>query len=224
MRCSPLMMFSHVAILPISKLWYSRDAAEWNRALERYWQFVQPANLELEHAMEHLEKDRIRNLDADGWFRFLHDEYFRWKYTAPNRYATTTASLRRKCSNSAGRAKLNGIRGKLLALDASGIASALETASQIPGLGTAGASGLLALLHPTLFGTVDQFAVKALRRVPHLTEAELILRMKPEALTTANAVVLIEIMRRKAKSLSDDFGAAWTPRAVDKVLWTYGRA
>ena len=216
-------MFSQAAILPISALWYSRDQAEWKHALERYWTFVQPANLELEHAMERLDHERIRNFDADGWFGFLHNEYFRWKYTAPNRYATTTAFLRRKCSDSAGRAMLNGIKEKLLALEASNTASAIEIAHQIPGLGTAGASGLLALLYPSSFGTVDQFAVKALRDVPHLPEAELIVRMKPEALTIPNAVVLIEIMRRQAKTLSDAFGDEWTPRAVDKVLWTYGR-
>src|SRR6266404_9205111 len=127
------MMSNQAAIFPISELWYSRDPAEWEKALERYWVFVQPRNVDLEHAMDHLDRDRIRRLDADGWFGFLHDEYFRWKYTAPNRYATTTKFLRRECSDPAGRAMLNEIREKLLRLDASSIGNALETASQIPG-------------------------------------------------------------------------------------------
>ena len=79
------------------------------------------------------------------------------------------------------------------------------------------------MLYPTLFGTVDQFAVKALHAIPNLPDAELIAQMKPEDLTTLNAVVLVRIMRRQAKLLSDALGSPWTPRAVDKILWTYGR-
>jgi len=173
--------------------------------------------------MEELDQEGIRNLDADGWFNFLHDAYFRWKYTAPNRYASTTAILRRRCSDAPGRAMLHRIKQKLLTVERSQIAEANETAKQIPGLGTAGASGLLAVLYPTLFGTVDQFAVKALHAIPNLPDAELIAQMKPEDLTTLNAVVLVRIMRRQAKLLSDALGSPWTPRAVDKILWTYGR-
>jgi hypothetical protein len=119
--------------------------------------------------------------------------------------------------------QLHRIKQKLLTVERSQIAEAIETAKQIPGLGTAGASGLLAVLYPTLFGTVDQFAVKALHAIPNLPDAELIAQMKPEDLTTLNAVVLVRIMRRQAKLLSDALGSPWTPRAVDKILWTYGR-
>jgi hypothetical protein len=118
---------------------------------------------------------------------------------------------------------LHRIKQKLLTVERSQIAEAIETAKQIPGLGTAGASGLLAVLYPTLFGTVDQFAVKALHAIPNLPDAELIAQMKPEDLTTLNAVVLVRIMRRQAKLLSDALGSPWTPRAVDKILWTYWR-
>ncbi len=44
----------------------------------------------------------------------------------------------------------------------------LLAAKKTPGLGFAGASGLLALLYPQKFGTVDQFVVKTLRNVPTL--------------------------------------------------------
>jgi hypothetical protein len=211
------------SVIPISELWYSRDATAWDAALERYWAFVQPRNLELERAMEHLDHDRIRGLTCDGWYTFLHDEYFRWKYTAPTRYATTTALLKRRGSSPVEQAALLRVRDQLLALNPSHIVRNLAIACKIPGLGTAGGSGLLSLLYPKSFGTVDQFVVKALRDVPSLPEAHAVARMKPEDLTARDAEVLIRIMRRQGEQLSEAFGVPWTPRAIDRVLWTYGR-
>ena len=155
----------------ISDLWTSEDPSAWNSALERYWSFVQPRNLELERSLDALDLERVRSLDARGWFDFLQDEYFRWKYTTRNRYATTTRELRHWGSVNQ-LAWLDRIREQLLALDADDIRLGLRIATSIPGLGTAGASGLLALMYPQKFGTVDQFAVKALRQVEGLPEAE----------------------------------------------------
>jgi hypothetical protein len=217
------MTRQQVSVPLIADLWYSRDPEQWGQALERYWTLIQPRNLELERAIEPLDRDRIRGLTSDGWFDFLHDEYFRWKYTARNRYATTTATLRRKAASETDRTALDKIRKALLAIDPSNVRAAIEVASQIPGLGTAGASGLLALLYPESFGTVDQFVVKALREVPNLPEADALATMNPEGLTAVDGEVLVKIMRRQGGVLADAFGALWTPRAVDKVLWTYGR-
>src|ERR1700737_1614732 len=84
-----------VSVPLIADLWYSRDPERWGQALERYWTLIQPRNLESARAIEPLDRGLIRGLTSDGWFDFLHDEYFRWKYTARNRYATTTATPRR---------------------------------------------------------------------------------------------------------------------------------
>ncbi|MDP9177620.1 MAG: hypothetical protein M3O61_08075 [Gemmatimonadota bacterium] len=217
------MMREPTSIIPVSELWYSRDEDAWNDALARYWTLVQPGNLELERAMERLDRGRLLRLSPDGWFDFLHDEYFRWKYTAPNRYATTTAVLHRKSSASDGRAALHAVKHRLLTLDPSNVRTAINIANKIPGLGTAGASGLLALLYPRSIGTVDQFVVKALREVPDLPEARELARMNQERLTARDAHVLVQIMRRQATILAATFKVPWTPRAIDKVLWTYGR-
>lgn len=209
--------------ISISELWRSHDSWVWDQALGRYWQFVRPANLDLEHRMESLDLERIRQLNAQGWYDFLLDEYFPWKYTAPNRYATTVRCLRSYAD--AGRlAELESIKRDLLVFDPSDIRKGLSIASRIKGLGTAGASGLLALMFPQKFGTADQFVVKALKDVKDLAETEALDRMKPEALTVADGVVLIGIMRRKAAENSQTFGGSiWTPRNIDKILWTYGR-
>ena len=184
---------------------------------------MQPRNLDLERALDALDLERIRCMDAQQWFDFLKDEYFRWKYTAPNRYASTIRYLQRYVDdNTLG--DLDQIRGRLLTLDTDDIQAGLEAAGSILGLGTAGASGLLALMYPQNFGTVDQFAVKALRLVNGLPEAVSLSRMNPENLYTRDGVVIIGILRRKAAENNRVFKSdIWSPRKVDKVLWTYGR-
>jgi len=210
-------------MMQIADLWVSTSPKAWEDALERYWSFVQPRNLTLEQSLDTLDLERLRRMDANGWYKFLGDEYFRWKYTAPNRYASTTRQLRRYVDDDT-LGDLDQIRKRLLTLDPDYIRSALETASAIRGLGTAGASGLLALMYPKTFGTVDQFAVKALRQVQGLPEAAALARMNPEALTISDGVLIIDILRRKAADNNRVFKSdAWTPRKLDKVLWTYGR-
>ena len=207
----------------IVELWRSRDPRLWDEALARYWDFVQPPNLELERRMESLDIARVRRLDDRGWYDFLLNEYFRWKYTAPNRYGSTTKQLRRYVDTDALGA-LARIKDRLFAFDPNDIAAGLAIASEIKGLGPAGASGLLALLFPVAFGTADQFVVKALRNIPDLPEASLVAKMNPEQLTLSDAGVLIAIMRRKAAQNNQALRtSSWTPRMVDKILWTYGR-
>jgi len=207
----------------IAELWYSRDSRVWDEALTRYWDFVLPANLDLERRMESLDIERIRQLDARAWFDFLLNEYFRWKYTARNRYASTTKHLRQYAEAGA-LAVLARIKDRLFEFDLRDIRAGLSIACEIKGLGPAGGSGLLAVMFPAAFGTVDQFVVKALQSVGDLPESSILARMKPEQLTLADATALIAIMRRKADENNQVFQtSSWTPRMVEKILWTYGR-
>ncbi|SIT50054.1 conserved hypothetical protein [Paraburkholderia piptadeniae] len=205
--------------MDINDLWCSIDKSAWVAALNHYWSFVRPENLALELAMSTLDIERLRNFSAFDWYAFLEDEYFRWKYTAPNRYATTTAHLRRFVQE--GRlGELDTIRQALVQLDTSNIRASLNKASEIRGLGTAGASGLLALMYPASFATVDQFVALQLRELNDLPERQELARMNPTNLSVQNGVTLIGIMRRKAKELNDQFGTnEWTPRKIDMVLW-----
>ncbi len=210
--------------LSIAELWRSSDPSTWACALERYWQLVKPANLELERTLEQLDLARIRSLDAQEWYDFLRSEYFRWKYTAPNRYVTTTQRLAQYVAEPCGLELLHGIKCRLLEIDPANIRAGLTLACEIRGLGTAGASGLLSLMYPAAFATVDQFVVKALRAVDDLPEADALARMKPQALTIADGVMLIGIVSRKSTENNQAFGTgAWTPRKIDQILWTYGR-
>jgi hypothetical protein len=210
-------------MISISELWTTNDAAQWESALARYWDLLLPGNIQLERDLENLQPSRLQAMDAEQWYDFLLNEYFRWKYTAANRYATTTMHLKKYAAEGK-LARLFDIKERLLSFDRTDIEHGLSIASEIRGLGTAGASGLLALLYPTTFATVDQFVVKALRGVPGLPEAEKLLRMNPEGLTIRDGKLLIQIMTEKAQANNALFGLTdWTPRNVDKVLWTYGR-
>ena len=41
---------------------------------------------------------------------------------------------------------------------------------------------------------------------------------------TKDGVIIVSILRRKASKLNKSFGTDfWTPRMIDKVLWTVGR-
>jgi len=172
-------------VTEIAELWDSTDESRWERALERYWNYVKRSHLALEREIEGLDPAAVQGMDAQCWFDFLLHKYFKWKYTAPNRYASTTMHLKRQASTPGGLDALLAIRNRIFLASDKSVREALGTAGEIKGLGIAGASGLLAVLFPKAFGTVDQFAVKSLRTIPSLPEQPKISRMNPESLTTS---------------------------------------
>jgi hypothetical protein len=207
----------------IRQMWNGSDPDTWQRALDRYRTFVKPSNLALENEMDRLDPESVRKMGPEAWYKFLLEKYFRWTYTAPNRYASTTNILRSYAANNE-LAALHSIKERLFAVDRDNIQQCLAVASSIRGLGIAGASGLLAILFPGHFGTVDQFAVKALAKIPDLPEAHLIAAMNPESLKLNEGTVVIRIMRRKSEELNRALSTTdWTPRKVDMVLWACAR-
>lgn len=203
-------------------VWHSLDASVWEKALYKYWDHLKPSEIEFTRRIEAIRPDDIRKYDARQWYDYLLNEYFRWKYTAKNRYGSTTKFLK-KLDNRDGLARLLDIKDRLFAFDRRNIAEGLRIAQEIPGLGPAGASGLLALLFPEDFATVDQFVVKALLKIPDLPERPGLLKMVPESLTPDQGMFLIELMRRKAAHNNTVTKSGfWTPRRIDIFLWTFG--
>ena len=206
----------------IRDIWNSTGSDVWEQGLKDYWTYIKPSLLGLEHEFYHLNSESVGAMDAQQWYEFLLEKYFRWKYTAPNRYASTTKSLK-EYNTPMLLPYLHKIKDRIFAADKQDIKQCLSIACTIGGLGPAGASGLLSVLFPEYFGTVDQFAVKALRQIPDLPEKAELIAMNPESLKPAEAVILVQIMRRKATELNTTFGTTtWTPRKIDMVLWTYG--
>ncbi len=209
--------------MSIDTLWHSQDIRLWHEAKRTYWRLVRPHLMLTEITLNDLDAALVREMDAQQWYDFLLNQYFPWKYTAPNRLTTTTRQLRTRAETD-GLEALFALKVDLFEFDRNDVKRGLEVATKIPGLGVAGASGLLALLFPNHFGTVDQFAVKALQNVSGLEDAARIQRMKPDGLRISDGVILIGIMREKVRQLNVRFSTDyWTPRKVDMLLWTYGR-
>ena len=113
-------------------------------------------------------------------------------------------------------------RASRFAADERGNVAILFALASVVLVGIAGAAGLLAVLFPHAFGTVDQFAVLALQGVKELPESGAVAAMDVTNITLKDAVVLIAIMRRKAEENTAMLHTKWTPRMVDKVLWALG--
>jgi hypothetical protein len=119
---------------------------------------------------------------------------------------------------------LKNIQTRLFSTSPSETGECLRIACEIRGLGTAGASGLLALLFPKDFGTVDQFVVKRLQEIDHPDYGMELRSMNPEILKIKDAIILNRIMKEKALELNQRFKTDfWTPRRLDMVLWAFGR-
>jgi hypothetical protein len=205
-------------------LWNSENEDVWFSALDEYWRYVKPSHLAVKKEFNPLNTDAVKLMNPEEWYEFLLHEYFYWKYTAPNRYATTTAQLKKYKTSSYGIDELFLIKKKIFDFDKDDIVSGLKIACSIKGLGTAGASGLLAVLFPAKFATVDQFAVKALSAVDNLPENQRISSMNPDQLKIKDAVILIEIMKNKAKEINNKFATSfWNPRRIDMILWVVQR-
>jgi hypothetical protein len=137
-----------------------------------------------------------------------------------NNYRTT----KKNNTSQNGLEELFAIKNRIFDFDREDVVSGLKIACSIKGLGNAGASGLLAVIFPKYFATVDQFVVKALLNVDQLPERELILKMWPDELKIKDASILINVMKTKARELNNKFGTSyWTPRKIDMILWSVNR-
>jgi len=188
----------------------------------------------LDAEIDPIDIDYLSSLDAEQWFEFLHDKYFPWKYTARNRLATTRASLCKHRNRENGLADLERIRDHLVQAPTKDTAKSLKIATSIGGLGVAGASGLLSLIYPGDFGTVDEYLILALASIHSLPEHNELADLKKRierskakntsfAISERAGVMLIAIMRRKSEENNNHFSSSdWTPRRIDKVLWAWG--
>ena len=204
-------------------LWYNGSEAAWKCALNHYFELLSREQLILENELNTICAAGIENMDADAFYDFLYNKYFVWKYTAKNRLATTRMNLQKYIDN-ADLWRLNEIKTRMLRANKSDVVKCLDIVTEIRGLGTAGASGLLSRLFPEHFGTVDQFVVKSLCEVGDQRYIDSLSRMNPEVLNNKDGAILEKILREKAGELNSKFNTDfWTPRKLDMVLWSFGR-
>lgn len=202
--------------MQIEKLWNSNNEYDWKKALEKYRSQLKPELLIIEEDIINNNIKTIEKMTPKEWFDFLLNKYFKWKYTQANRYATTTKYLKKyKQENEL--EELHSIKAQFLSVEKVNIKESLMLLSQIKGLGIAGASGLLALLYPEIYGAVDQFVVNGLIKTKEFPELKLI---EPVNITLYQGVHIIKILQQKAKELDKKFKTNfWTPRKIDMILW-----
>lgn len=206
-------------IKEFTEFWNSKNGQQWKAKLNDYWSYVKPENYKLEKKMDCLDSNKIKVMSANQFYQFLNEEYYVWKYTAKNRLVTTRNSLQKYIIQD-DMYELEAIHKKMFSFDLNDAAKGLSIALKIRGLGTAGASGLLALLYPEYFGTVDQFIVKALNKVENLPQINNVKRINPDGIKLEEGALLIHIMKEQAKALNSFNNTSfWTPRKIDMVLW-----
>lgn len=200
--------------------WNNNNHNEWiKQETVLYQSRINPVNAEIEIYFRNIDYTEVENLNVEDFYSFLYNCYFVWKYTAKNRLATTRASLKKHLDNLD---TLSQIKDNIFTFDRKNIRQGLEIATSIKGLGVAGASGLLAVLFPADFGTVDQFVVKSLLIIDNIENKSELLSMNPESLKINDGVTLIKMLKDKAQRLNDiNYTDYWTPRKVDQVLWAY---
>ena len=207
----------------IKNLWDNGSEQDWKVALDYYYELMRPEQKVREEYIKSIGAEGVKNLDERAFYDFLYDTYFVWKYTAKNRLATTRKNLEKYIVNDE-LSILKDIQTRLFSTHPSETEKCLKIACEIRGLGTAGASGLLALLFPKDFGTADQFVVKRLQEINHPVYNTNLQSMTPEILKIKDAIILNQIMKEKASELNRKFKTDfWTPRKLDMILWAFGR-
>ena len=209
--------------MDINELWHSGCEQYWEDALSEYDKIDSAKrNFELEKRMSSIDPASVKEMNGQQFYCFLYDEYFVWKYTAKNRLATTRKHLQKHEYNLAGLEKIHADIFNLFELDPEDTKKLLCKTQQIHGLGTAGASGLLSILFPEYYGTVDQFVVKSLCKIEDLPEKTKIENMNSKSLTMKDGVIIESIFRLKSAELNDKFNKKeWIPRKIDMILWAF---
>lgn len=213
----------------ISDLWYTGTEQEWKKALQRYYEVLTDEELALDQFMDTISANPgiVRSMKADEFYDFLYNKYYVWKYTQKNRLASTRNALKKKHFHEEGKAVLSIIKDSVFKahdLLPGNAYVALQFATQIGGLGVAGASGLLSILFPNDYGTVDQYLVFALREIDRLPEEEKVKKMNTDQLGIKDGVFLETILRNKAEELNNKFCTDyWTAKKIDMILWTVHR-
>ena len=207
----------------INALWDNSDHDLWSWAESLYDKVPSAVrNRELEAFLDALTPAQAAAFSPEEFYAFLYGRFFPWKYTANNRLASTRRCLSYYKANENNMQELALIQRALFSFQLSNVRLGLKIACLIRGLGCAGASGLLSVLFPGDYGTVDQFVVKALCQCDKSHGDELH-RIDPENITLDQAVLLEQLLRDKARQLNEENRTTcWSPRRVDKVLWTFG--
>ena len=203
----------------LNELWTSATAEDWENSLDDYDRLIESRDIDVRWIESYISRVRADDICQLSSIEF----YFFWRYAAkPNRLATTRKALKQYLENSKWD-DLAAIQRELFSMDHANIEHCIKVALQISGLGIdGGASGLLAVLFPEDFGTVDNHTFELLKSIPSLNDDLRSIAHKGQLTTADDCAILIDIMRKKTKLLNEQFpNLNWNPRKFDMVIWTY---
>ncbi len=207
------------------ELWNCKDPKEWDYCeSELYDAAVKSENRNVERELEKPGlRERIARMTTAQFYDFLRDEYYKWKFTSKPLLIGNTNALSKHVKDGT-MERVERVRQRLINRgdDTKGASIRMIMAEHggIHGLAVAGASGLLALVYPEEFGTVDRKVTEALQQIG-LPE---VMKANPKKISIEEAETMIEVMRVKALELNRMFRTnKWRPRLIDRVLWVAGR-
>lgn len=211
------------SLCSIDYLWQYGDESDWHNALNHYYDKLSPAMRELDFYLETICAEDVKTMPINDFYNFLHDNFYVWKYTG--NYLTSRQEDLEKYILQKKLDELKDVHNKLFSVHDNDITECLRVATKIRGLGIAGASGLLSILFPKDFGTVDKFLIIALSKISNWNYKNEITKIDPTAtISVKNGTLLIKILREKATELNVSFKTDfWTPRKIDMVLWSIER-
>ena len=204
--------------MDLNRLWHEGSKSDWNKALKKYDDQAD----ELDRQLEKLKPSQVKKMSPQSFYSFLYDDYSKWKYGNDQaRLKRTRNLLRENYSERTNRLEI--VKECIFCaykISPNDTESLLEIVTRIKGLGVAGSSGLLSILFPCNYGTLDQHLVKSLCYISELPEHSSLEDMTPENLTIPDGIILESILRKKAAELNQKFNTSrWTPRRIDKILY-----
>ena len=203
-------------MLTISELWNSTWEKDWSQALCHYWEIIEkrPREIkEIEKEMDSLDANQVEEHGPKEWYDFLHDKYFLWKYGQTEAMRENRETLQKSIETPGGLERLTSIKEKIFTFDRDDIREGLRIVSKISGISIVAGSGLLAVIFPRYYATIDKLLILAMKRIEEYRNDSMILSMNPSRVSEDDGVLLITMLRDKAKNLNAAFSTDnWTPR------------
>lgn len=218
----------------LDQLWHFGTESDWLGAVQEYWTVpTVKAKLALERRMTtmHAQRNQVTGSDL-AFYQFLRDDLYPWKMDG-YRIGTQQGNLDTYMEK-----KPLGIRNvrqalvsRMADIDSGKSSDFLKRLSVVGGMGVSVASGLLAVLWPSHFGTVDRFCLRGFLSVSNdpytgfmaevVKNPDTFFDDYTDPLRLHVADLMIQLYRHKAADLNSRFGTTvWNPRQVEMVVWT----
>lgn len=208
-------------MVSIQDVWTSEENSVWCAQIDAYWKYIEAQGKKaLEEEMANLNSQLISDSTDGAWRDFLANKYIPWKHSPGRFWRSMQKKFIARYAVQEQQTLLSTVKSRIFACNRGMTKELLDIVDEIYQFGIPSASGLLSLLFPSHFGTVDRFAIESLQRIEEFKGDIEIQRIKPKSISLNDAVHAISIMRVKALENNKLFGTDyWTARRIDMVLY-----